>query len=313
MKRPILSLALLILSTSLFAADSRTGLWSGQLDGDTLHINLVRPSRDGKLGQNNIGTNLRLSSLTGLTKADVAAPAANVQFTFTEPAGAIAFEGRFSNGLGAGNFRFTPSDEFLHEMVSLGFGGGFSDERLLLYTIEAFHPQTIRDLRALGYTIEKRQVDEIAIFKIDASFVKELAALGYPNVTFREMVDFRVGQVDAAFVKAMRDLGFGNGSGREMAQLGIMRVTPEYVRELKGAGLTSITPKQATELKIGRITAAKIAEYRRLGYDLTPGQLRDFGIHGVTPTFIEEARARGEKDLTPQRLIEMKIFSRAAR
>ena len=82
---------------------------------------------------------------------------------------------------------------------------------------------------------------------------------------------------------------------------------------LKGAGLTSLTPKEATDLKIGRITAAKIAEYRRLGYDLTPGQLRDFGIHDVTPKFIEEARARGEKDLTPQRLIEMKIFSRVAR
>jgi hypothetical protein len=98
-----------------------------------------------------------------------------------------------------------------------------------------------------------------------------------------------------------------------MAQLGILHVTPEYVRELKGAGLTSITPKQATDLKIGRITAAKIAEYRKLGYDLTPHELSEFGIFHVTPEFIEEQRARGEKDLTPRKLINMKIFSRAAR
>jgi hypothetical protein len=98
-----------------------------------------------------------------------------------------------------------------------------------------------------------------------------------------------------------------------MAELGILRVTPQYVRELKSAGLTSLTPKQAVDLKIGRITAAKIDEYKRLGYNLTPRQLADFGIHGVTPKFIEEQRAAGEKNLTPQRLIELKIFSRTAR
>ena len=311
MKHLTLTLALIFLAISLLAADARTGMWSAQLDGDALQVNLVRPSRHDGYGQNNIGTRIRLSSLAGLTAADINASAANVQFALHAPAGTIAFDGRFSNGLGAGNFHFTPSDGFVREMESLGYAGGFSDEKMLLYTIESFQPQTIRDLRALGYTIDKEKIDEIAIFKIDANFVKEITALGFPNPTLRELVNLRVGRVDENFVKEARAI-FGDIPVKKVAELGILRVTPEYVRELKGAGLTSLTPQEAVNLKIGGITAAKIAEYKRLGYNLTPRQLADFGIHRITPEFIEEQRAGGEKNLTPERLIELKIFSRVA-
>ena len=311
MNRAPLFLALALLSTSLIASDLRTGLWSAQLDGDSLYVNLMRPSRDARFGQNNFGTSLALTSFSGLTKADINAPAANVQFALNAPAGMISFEGRFSNGNGAGSYRFTPSDAFMREMESLGYKA-FGDEKMLLFAITGFRPQAIRDLRALGYTIDQQHVDDVAIFRIDANAVKEYAALGYPHLTLRELIDFRVGHIDAAFVRGMHDVGFDNLTAREMMNLGVLRVTPQYVRELKGAGLTSLTPRQATDLKIGRITAAKIAEYKRLGYNLTPRQLADFGIHGVTPQFIEEQRARGEKDLTPQHLIELKIFNRTA-
>jgi hypothetical protein len=311
MKRLAFVLALLFSAASLIA-DSRTGMWSAQLDNDTLHVNLMQPSHDGRFGQNNIGTNLRLTSLAGLAGADLHAAAADVHFTLTEAAGTIAFEGRFSNGLGAGNYHFTPSDAFVREMAAMGYDGGFSDDKMLLFTIEELRPQVLRDLRAMGYTIEKKQIDEIAIFKIDANYAKELASLGLATTTVRELVNLRIGRIDANFVRDMRAAGFDKLSPKQIADLGIMRVTPQYIRELKGAGLTSITPQQATNLKIGRITADKIAAYKRLGYDLTPSQLSDFGIHRVTPEFIEEMRSAGEKDLTPSHLIELKIFSRVA-
>jgi hypothetical protein len=310
MKRFALFLALILFSTTtLIASDLRSGLWSAQLDGDALHLNLVQPSRHEGWGQNNIGTRIKLAVLTGLSAADVNASAANVIFSLNAPAGTIAFDGRFSNGTGAGGFRFTPSDAFAREMESLGFAGGFKDEEMLMFAMHLFRPQTIRDLRALGYTIDKRQLDEIAVFRIDANYVKEIEAIGIAKPTMRELVDMRVGRVDGNFVKETRAL-FGDIPARQIAELGIMRVTPEYVRELQSAGLTRLTARQATDLKIGRITAAKIAEYKRLGYDLTPRQLADFGIHRITPEFIEEQRAAGEKDLTPERLIELRIFSR---
>jgi len=311
MKRNLLILALLFFASFASAADSRTGVWSARLDGDALYVNLVRPSPPSphhEYGTNNIGTNISFASISGLTKADVAAPAKDVQFTFNAPAGTIAFDGRFSNGLGAGNFRFTPSGAFLGEMESLGYSG-FKDDEVLMFALESFRPQTIRDLRALGYTIEKKQIDEIAIFKVDASAVREYGALGYPNLPLRDLVQFRIGHIDAAFVKGIREL-FGDVSAHDLAQLGILRVTPDYVREMQGAGLKALTPKEATELKIANITAAKIADYRRLGFNLTPHELQEFGLFKVTPQFIEEARARDGKDLTPRQLIDMKIFNR---
>lgn len=305
---------LLLIALPALAADARSGLWSAKLDGDKLHLQLVRPSpHDDRYAQSNIGTGVRLAALTGLSAADANAASANVNFALNAPAGSIAFEGRFANGLGAGSFRFTPSDAFVREMDSLGYGGGFSDDKMLLFTMQSFSPQTIRDLRALGYTVDKQQLDEIAIFKVDANYAHELTGLGFDKPSIGEMVQLRIGRVDANFVREMRAFGFENLTAKKIAELGIMRVTPQYIRELKGAGLTSITPQEAVNLKIGHITAASIAEYKRLGYDLTPDQLSEFGIHRVTPKFIEEQRAAGEKNLTPQRLIELKIFSRVAR
>src|ERR1043165_10093803 len=109
MKRNLLFAALLVFASFASPADSRTGMWSARLDGDALYVNLVRPSPHHEYGTNNIGTNISFASISGLTKADVAAPAKDVQFTFSAPAGTIAFDGRFSNGLGAGNFPFPPN------------------------------------------------------------------------------------------------------------------------------------------------------------------------------------------------------------
>ena len=105
----------------------------------------------------------------------------------------------------------------------------------------------------------------------------------------------------------MRELGY-QLSAREVANLAILGVTPAFVRELKSAGLTNLSAREAENLKIGHITAKRIDEYRRLGYTLEPKQLADFGIHGVTPEFINELAALGYKNIPASKLIEMKIF-----
>src|SRR5439155_9144910 len=111
------------------------------------------------------GFDVALGSVTGLAASDINATAANVQFSLTRPAGTIRLEGRFSDGNGAGSFRFMPNDAFLREMESLGYKE-FTDDDLLVLTAHDFTPQTIRDLRQLGYELTQREVIELAIFRI---------------------------------------------------------------------------------------------------------------------------------------------------
>jgi len=314
MKCPLLILCAIAICFTAYAAttDLRSGVWTASLredDPSTLEVSLFQGKNKSRLwrGYNNImGFEAPLAGMTGLAASDVNSSAANVQFALIRPAGTIRFEGRFSDGNGAGSFRFSPNDAFVKEMESLGYKE-LTDEDLLVLAAHDFAPQTIRDLRQLGYEPTRKEVVELAIFRVNAAFVRDLARLGYPDLTMRELVNMRVGRVDAGYVNGMRELGF-NLSAREVANLAILGVTPAYVRELKSAGLANLSAREAENLKIGRITATRIEEYRRLGYELEPRKLGDFGIHGVTPQFIEELRALGYKDISAKQLIEMKIF-----
>ena len=316
MKTALLILMAAAICFSVYAAsDSRNGVWTAELntDGTTLQMTIFRGNHESRLGNhrgnwnNTMGFELSLASLTGLTAADINSTAANVQFTMSRPAGTISFEGRFANGNGAGNFKFAPSEPFVKEMASLGYTS-FKDDDLLVFATTDFTPQTVRDLRALGYQPTQKEIEEVAIFRINAAAIKEYARLGYPNLTLRELVNFRVGNVDAAFVNGMRELGYTDISANKLANLAILGVTPTYVRELRAAGLTNLSPHEAEQLRIGNITSEKIAGFKRLGYALTPHELSNFGIFHVTPKTIEELRAMGYTDLTPHQLIEMGTF-----
>src|SRR5207244_2421931 len=227
-------------------ADHRSGVWTASLresDPGTFEVSLFQGKNQANewRGYNNVmGFDVPLAEVTGLTASDIGAGAANVQFALVRPAGTIRFEGRFAEGNGAGNFRFTQDDAFLREMDSLGLKD-FTDDDLLVLAAHNFTPQVVRDMRALGYELStRREVVEIAIFGITANTVREFARLGYANLTLRELVNMRVGRVDAAFVNGMRELGY-TLSAHEVANLAILGVTPAYVRELKSAGLTNLS------------------------------------------------------------------------
>src|SRR5262249_13508407 len=88
---------------SVFAAtESRSGVWTAELQDDTIQMTLSRGRELGErrgMGFNNMtGFDEPLSSFGGLSRSDLMSSAANVQFELRRAAGAIAFEGRVSNG-----------------------------------------------------------------------------------------------------------------------------------------------------------------------------------------------------------------------
>lgn len=311
MKTFLLILAIIICFSAYAAADPRSGAWTAELEGDRLQMSIFQSQRDhpgyDHFG-NVMGFNQPLAIFSGLTKQDAEAGAANVKFELRRAAGTVIFDGRFSEGTGAGHFKFVPNDAFVREMDSLGYRD-FNDEQLLLLAVHDFSPQTIRDLRALGYQISRREVEEIAIFRVTAEMMKDFARLGYPSITLREAVDLRVGHVDGDYISGMRAAGYTASSAHQLAEMAILGVRPSYVRELQAAGLSNLSARELTDLRVGRVTAARIGEYRKLGYtNLDARRLAEMGIHGVTPALIEEFRALGYENIPARQLIEMKIF-----
>ena len=289
-------------------SDVRSGVWTAELQNDQLDMTIFH-GRSGERSyrtQSISGFEEPAASFAGLSKADLTGSGANVKFELQRPAGTIAFEGRVANGTGAGHYHFTPSDAFLREMETLGYRD-FKDELLLVFATSNFSPQTIRDLKAMGYDPTRREVEEIAIFRITPDFLREMGRVGYANLTLRDAVNFRVGRVDAAYVNQMRELGYANLPAHQLADLAILGVTPAYVREMHAAGLGDLTPHQLNDLRVGNVTSKRIDEYRRLGYDkLTAHQLSEMGIFGVTPEYIRKLSAKGYNNVPVEKLLQLR-------
>lgn len=307
----ILIAAIAVCFSAYAAADPRSGVWTAELQkNDDLEMTIFH----GNENERGIGHGMQsingfrepLASFSGLSKADLNGSGANVKFELRRPAGTIAFEGRVADGSGVGHYRFTPSDAFIREMQALGYSG-FKDEVLLIFATSDFAPQTIRDLRAMGYQPSQRDVEEVAIFRVTPDFIREMARIGYANLSLREAVNFRIGRVDAAYVSEMRDLGYANLPARQLADLAIIGVTPAWVREMRAAGLTDLTARQLNDLRVGNVTAKRIEEYRKLGYDkLTAHQLSQMGIFGVTPDYIRSLIAKGYNNVPVEKLIQLR-------
>ncbi|HEX7192012.1 MAG TPA: hypothetical protein VF381_10630 [Thermoanaerobaculia bacterium] len=304
MKGLLFVLVALLLAFGAYAAtsthDARSGVWTAEvLDGAKLNMSVFTGRSDTHWGNNISGFTLPLTRFEGLSTAD-----GPTKFSLRAPAGTIAFDGHFDALKGAGHFTFAPSDAFVREMGSLGYSE-FRDDELLTFTTTDFSADTLRGLRSMGYEISRRDLDEIAVFHITPEAIHEYARAGYPNLTMREVVNFRVGRVTPEYIAQMRELGYDSIPARELGEMAVIGVKPEYVRELRGAGLTNLTPRELTDLRIGRITAKRIDEYRSLGYDhLTARQLSEMGIMNVTADYIRQMQGIGVTDL--RKLIELK-------
>ena len=247
----IIVIAVITCFAAYAGTDVRAGVWTAELQDDHLEMTVFHGQNVRGGMSSTIGFDEPLSSFAALSKSDLTSPAANVHFELRRPAGTIAFEGRVANGSGAGHYRFMPSESFVREMDELGYPD-FKDEQLLMFAVHNFSPQTIRDLRAMGYEPTKREVEEIAIFRITPEYLREMENAGYPKLSLREAVNFRVGRVDAAYIKQMRELGYTNLSARQLADAAILGITPAYIRRLAEKGYKGVPLAKLVQLHVTR-------------------------------------------------------------
>lgn len=155
----------LVGAVAAYAAQALSGVWTAPVDGDSLEMNLVR-SRDVKCQSlSMMGMSISIATLGPITATTLKAPAADVKFALDRAAGTLDFEGQFAGGTGAGHFTFNPSEKFVRDMEVLGYRG-FRDQDLLVFAMTDLWPGMLRELGGMGYTPTRRELDDIAIFRI---------------------------------------------------------------------------------------------------------------------------------------------------
>jgi hypothetical protein len=263
-----------------------TGDWRGDTkDENPDKIQLNFEIRTEKGGRNNHGSSFAYSDLQGLSRDQ--AQNGKVSFSLAREAGTIQCDGTFTNGKGAGTFRFTPNYGFADAMKSRGFDfaksskHGQVDLDMRLFTATTLNVTTAfaDDLKSANFgPLDVDDLFKAVIFKITPQFMAEMKATGFPDLGMEELVKARIFKIDADYVRQVREMGFDKEDFEGLVKFRIFKVTPELLASLKNEGFN----------------------------DLSAEQVVKFRIFNIDQDFIRQAKAE-DPNVTVEQLVEMKI------
>ena len=130
------------------------------------------------------------------------------------------------------------------------------------------------------------------------SFIEELAALGYTNLSVDDLIALKNHGVTPQLVRELKERGYEKLSIKQLTRLASNGVTGQFIRELKAAGVEPLPIESLIRLHSHGVNPALVKELGDLGYKNLPAdQLTTVASHGVTPKFIGALQSAGYKDL----------------
>jgi hypothetical protein len=271
----LFALIIIVIGSYVIVAQEVTGTWTARVKKEDSVEKLdlsFELKRDDSRGKHQNGSSFSFSDLQGLSPFQ--ATNGPVNFRLVREAGTVECEGSFTDGKGAGTFRFLPSRAFLSGMRDRGFdfekrgddrhkGVSTPEERQFVAALLNVTTALADDLRSANFP--ELDVDDLfkaAIFKIDGKFMAEMAATGFPDLTMEDLVKARIFKIDTGFVRGIKDMGFGADDFDQLVKYSIFKVTPQYLAELRSEGITDLTGEEVVKLRIFKIDAAYIREAR---------------------------------------------------
>jgi hypothetical protein len=264
-------LIVIVIGSYVIVAQTQiTGEWKSELKGDEPgKIQLSFERRGDGNGRYQNGSSFDFSDLTGLTREQAQNGAAN--FRIEREAGTIECQGSFTNGRGAGTYRFTPNRAFVDAMKSRGFDfekassrhNSSPEERLFTAATINLTVAFTDDL--LSANFGKLDIDDLfkaRIFNITPQFMSEMKATGFPNLGMEELVKARIFKIDADYVRQVKDMGFDRDDFESLVKFRIFKITPEFLNEIKSEGFTDLSSEDVVKFRIFKIDSEFIRQAR---------------------------------------------------
>jgi beta-lactamase regulating signal transducer with metallopeptidase domain len=163
----------------------------------------------------------------------------------------------------------------------------------------------IDTMKSVGF--DNLEVDYLIAMKqqgVSPDFVREIRAAGF-NPDASELIAMKVHDVTPEYVKGMRAAGFNPGT-QEIIAMKVHGITPEYVQEIRAAGFQPDS-QELVSMKVHGVTP----EYHRMlaaaGYKMSTQEIIHARVMDITPEFIRKANEHGFKNLSTEKLIQLKI------
>ena len=247
--------AILLIAGSLAAlaaadeASSSKGTWSvnNWIPGDEVHLTLAYRKATTRWQW---GNDQQIDELHGLTRNQLRAAHADVDFTLKRDAGTFTFEGSFTLGIGRGSFRFEPDPTYASKLSALGYGPVDDDAASLMF-------MAVRDI-SLEYAAEVnnsglkdvtlKDLTRLQDHGVELDFIRQLTVAGYTDLTTDDVVRFRDHGIDGDFLRALKATGRTDLKPDAIVKLHDHGIRPDYVARINSAGYGDLSVEQIIKL-----------------------------------------------------------------
>jgi beta-lactamase regulating signal transducer with metallopeptidase domain len=190
---------------------------------------------------------------------------------------------------------------------------------LIAMRAQGITPDYVRELRAAGLNPDQSQLIALKVQGADGEYYRGLKEAGIQSVTAEyvrglraagltptadEVIAMKVQDVTPAYLKGMHDLGL-QPTGSDTIAMRVQDVTPEYVRDIQALGFKP-SVNELIAMRVQDVTPEYIKALQAAGFKVGINEIIGAKVQDVTPEFIGRARAHGFKDLTLQKLIQLR-------
>jgi len=181
-------------------------------------------------------------------------------------------------------------------------------ERLIELAGAGVTPEYVDDMAALGYpSLSWDQLIQLRSQGVGPDYVRGLAAVGYAHLTPDQLVSLRSQGVSPDFVNGLTAEGMKDLSLSDLLSLRSQGVSPEYVRNLRVAGYADLSVTDLLGARSNGVSAEDAAALRGMGYaDLSLSRLVGMRSMGVNAEYVRGLQAQGYKGLSAPMLIGLR-------
>jgi bla regulator protein blaR1 len=177
-------------------------------------------------------------------------------------------------------------------------------DELIGMKVQGITPEYVEQMRtATGETLDTDALIGMKVQGVTPEYVREMHDLGVKLDT-DEIIGLKVQGVTPEYVREMRSLGLKADSD-EIIGMKIQGITAEYVKAIQEAGFRPDTD-ELIGMKVQGVTADYLKELQSAGLKVDINDAIGAKIQAITPEFIAKARSHGFKDLTLDKLIQLK-------
>lgn len=193
------------------------------------------------------------------------------------------------------------SPEYIRELR--GSGLNFDINQLIALKIQGASSNYYAEIKDAGVQPSVNELIGMKVQGVTPEYVRELRAAGLA-LTSDEVIAMKVQNVTPQYLKAMHDLGLQPDS-RNLIAMRVQDVTPDYVRDIQALGLKP-TVNELIGMRVQDVTPEYIKALQDAGFNFDIHEIISAKVQDVTPEFIQEALKHGFKNLTLQKLIQLR-------